>query len=168
MKFSLSVFLLFFLAATTSGLLAQKSSDDNIQLTAVRLNADIVDAFVTTARCAAYKVDDKGILRPQKGYHMYYKKAKGIIVIKPESHPETEAFIAGKFEEVELPGGLGTVSCYCEQGSEDCFFQLTNEHGEGRDDYQCTGTCGCGLGIILNPGNVIRQYETAGGEWFNF
>lgn len=165
MKSRFLLLLLVLVVGFISVLPAQKSSDRNTPLTAIRLKSNLTKAFMTTARCAAYKVDEKGVLRPQKGYHMYYKKPAGFIVIKPET--QTESFITGSYQEVELPGGIGKMSCYCTEGADDCAFKFIEEDEPNRGDYVCTGSCGCGIGIMLYPEEGIVEYETLGGRWFN-
>lgn len=160
--------LLALLLGGIASLLAQSNKKDHLHLLAVQLDSDLAKLFLKEAKCAAYKIDNEGVLRPQKGYSMAYYFEEELIELKPVRQDEPVHSIIGNYEEVPLPGGKGKIACYCDDGSDDCAFEKTNEHGPDRDDFICTGSCSCGIGVILLPDRSMPILQTPDGNWHNF
>lgn len=156
--------ILFLFCVGVPEIAAQKNTEA-VEITAVRLQERLVPAFLKF-NIAAFTVSEKGVLRPTKYYRMYWLKAKGKVVI--QAGDETTYTISGGYDSIPLPDGAGAAHCMCDKGADDCVFEFTEEHGPGRTDFVCKGSCGCGVWVELYPDEGIADYETPGGGWFGF
>ncbi len=167
MKFILMLSLPCLLLSTTVFTNLEINKGEAKTISALRLTGPLVEAY-RSINIAAFKVDNKGILRPQRGYSMHLIENDEKIIIKPVAWSHDISTYGGGYEEVPLPDGNGIAACMCEQPKDDCHFEKTDEMGPDRDDYACTGSCGCSLYIVFEKDKNIPDYETPGGRWFNF
>lgn len=68
------------------------------------------------------------------------------------------------FDIENVPGG--TMDYLCDQASDHC--KISPRIAERMQAHDCIGSCGCGPFMIYDTSEPIREYETAGGGWFNF
>lgn len=166
MKFILMLSLPCLLLSTSLFTHVEISKGEAKTISALRLTGPLVEAY-RSINIAAFTVDNKGILRPQRGYSMHLIEDDGKIIVKPFDWSNEISAYDG-YEKVPLPNGAGFAHCMCEEGKDNCHFEKTDEIGPDRDDYACTGTCGCSLYIVIDRHKNIPEYETPGGRWFNF
>ena len=156
--------MLVFLLLVSYSSFAQ-GSDQFQELTAVRMQKELIQKYLDGPQLDAFTINKEGVLRPTKDYHIIYNKKKGILVLKPKKE-KSLVFTQGGYDEIELPGGH-VAACFCSEGQDDCMFQIS-DNPQTPFRFVCEGTCGCGVGIIFKKRNPPAEYETPGGDWFNF
>lgn len=163
MNTSLNFFLCILCLALSASAFGQPKGTD--QITAVKLSATIGEQYFKKISIEAFKVDKNNILRPAKGYQItYFAKEKKIAILPKSMKLETPAPAAPGFDIAEVPGG--TMFCLCGQAADDC--KIKPRMVDNILIYDCMGYCGCGSFFIYDTSESIREYETAGGRWFNF
>ena len=146
----------------SSGFLAEKAESEEIIVTGLRFDKDIIAELKKLPKQPAFIIDKKGVLRPTKDYQIIYVKAdKALVVLPKTTSYSTYAKIDG-YEDIEV--GNMTIGCMCDGGYDNCHF----DNRSNENEFICTGSCSCYIGILFDYVKPPLEYETAGGRWFNF
>lgn len=162
-----TLLLLGLLSGLSVTLAAQKDQGEVQELLAIQLEEDLAQAFREASYQQVYSIDKAGVLRPQKSYIMSYYVDQEVIEITPWKPISSISSQKDRYEELPLPGGVGKIACTCEKQADDCKFEKTDVNGPDRDDYECDGSCGCGIALIIKPDDYIPTVQTADGNWHN-
>ena len=158
----LTVFLLsvtFILFSSFSN--ENASVDKLVTITALRFDKAKTTALKNLPKQPAFTIDKRGILRPAKGYYIFFEKSDGVLAILPEK-TTPNSFIGG-YDEITLPDG-DIVACFCDAAGDNCRF----DNSDKENAFACKGSCKCMIGILFGFKNPPLEYETPGGGWFNF
>jgi len=159
----LSFFMLCFSFLLFSSFSNEKQNNEEIILTGLRFDKDRTEVLRKTPKQPAFTIDKKGVLRPTNAYRMIYIKAEKALVILPKTTSYTNYKQLDGYEEIALPGGV-LIGCMCDGGADNCHF----DNSKKDEEFVCTGSCRCFIGVAFDFARPPFQYETAGGSWFNF
>lgn len=153
--------LLFLLAILFTGFASEDEGDDDvIELQAIRLDESLADRLREKQYLQAFMIDRDQVLRPQKDYRLVFSREIKKIILAPATEKEIVNVASDNFEKVELDNGI-EIHCYCMDGNDDCTFDNVSA-----TEFECSGSCSCGIGMIIAPGKNILEYQTSGGDWF--
>jgi hypothetical protein len=101
-------------------------------------------------RTEAFKINDKGVLVPGKGYNVYYFPKRNFIAVTKRT--KNELIQAYREHTVNMAGAENvTVRCYTYSSEEDCpSCSVDYQNGE----YYCKGCTTCYMDTFLNTGKV--------------
>jgi len=156
----LTIFMLFLLF---SSFFNEKHGAEEIVITGLRFDKERTDAFKKTPKQPAFTIDNKGILRPTAAYQIIYAKSDKALVILPKTTSYSSFKQLDGYEEIELPGGA-LIGCMCDGAVDNCRFDNSKKDNQ----FLCTGSCRCYIGVVFDYGLPPLEYETGGGRWFNF
>lgn len=159
----LSSLMLCFSFLLFSSFSNQKLNNEEIILTGLRFDKDRTESLKKTPKQAAFILDKNGVLRPTKNYQLIYIKAEKALVILPKTMSYRIYKQIDGIEFIDLPG-IGIVGCMCDGDSDNCHF----DNSKKEEEFVCTGSCRCYIGILFDMAKPPSEYETAGGRWFNF
>lgn len=121
----------------------------NREIVGLNLDEDLKQEL-KNIRTEAFKINDKGVLIPSKGYNVYHFADRNFVVVTRrtknqliQAYRESTARIAGA-ENV-------TVRCYTYEDAEDCPMCLV-EFKDG--EYYCKGCTKCYMDVFMNDGKV--------------
>lgn len=153
--------LLFLLAILFTGFASEDEVDDDvIELQAIRLDRSLADQLRELHYLEAFTVDRDQVLRPQKDYRLVFSSKVKKIILALAADKEVTNVASDNFEKVELDNGI-EIHCYCMDGNDDCTFDNVSA-----TEFKCSGSCSCGIGMIIAPGKNIPEYQTSEGDWF--
>lgn len=156
----LIIFMSFLLFSSFSN---KKPVPEEIIITGLRFDKERTDAFKKVPKQPAFTIDNKGILRPTAAYQIIYVKSDKALVLLPKTTTYSSFKQLDGYEEIELPGGA-LIGCMCSGAFDDCYFDNSKKDNE----FECTGSCRCYIGVLFDYSNPPFEYETPGGRWFNF
>ncbi len=159
----LTLFMLCFSFLLFSSFSNEKPGTEEIIITGLRFDKARTDALKKTPKQPAFTIDKKGILRPTKDYQIIYVKSDKTLVILPNTTTYSSYKQLDGYEEIELPSG-DLIGCMCDGPFDNCRFDNSKEDNE----FVCTGSCRCYIGVLFDYARPPFEYETAGGRWFNF
>lgn len=153
--------LLFLLAMLFTGFASEEeANDDVIEVQALKLDGSLADQLRKMQYVEAFTVDRDEVLRPQKDYRLVFYKTVEKFILAPATENNMTNVASDNFEKVELDNGV-EIHCYCMDGNDDCTFDNVRA-----GEFKCSGSCSCGIGMIISPGKNIPEYQTAEGDWF--
>ena len=159
MKTETLFLLLAFCLMSSLNTFAQ-SSGNYKEVKAIRINTKLIPEFLKAPDIGAYTIDNKGVLRPDKGYHILFFQDSLKLLLKPIKQKSYTLEIS-HYDEIELPGGH-IAACMCwPDPNDNCMFV-----SEGNPNkFKCKGGCSCGVGILFDVNKSIPEIQTPDGNW---
>lgn len=144
----------------SSSLFAQKG-ENTVVVKAVKISESAAEPYWGKYVVTGFTVDERMILRAQKGYELLLLREENQFVVKPVGIDYQEA---GNFDIENVPGG--TMFCMCASASDDCQITVTMEGNSIH--YFCDGSCGCGSFTVWDVQKDYPEYQSMNGDWRPF
>jgi hypothetical protein len=140
---------------------AAYEEDDVVLLQALRLDDNLAKVFRQMEDVQIFELNRDNVLRPERTHQLAFSRRYKKFLLVSKAVKDVTSVVSGNYEKVELDGGV-TIHCYCMIGNDDCAFNPV-----GTSQFKCSGSCACGVSILIQPGKDILEYQSPEGNWFS-
>ena len=140
---------------------AAYEEDDVVFLQALRLDDNLANVFRQMEDVQIFELDRDNVLRPERTHQLVFSRRYQKFLLVPKAVKDVTSVASGNYEKVDLDGGV-SIHCYCMIGNDDCAFGPA-----GTSQFECRGSCSCGVSVLIQPGKDILEYQSPEGNWFS-